>query len=158
MVNGFDRTVTILDAANGDFIQNQALKGRLGPVGLGDTFAASGKGQVWIANGGTAGVSEFNARSNAVVRTLPGASGPIAVGDGAVWLVVQYGLFGAPGEVMRIDTSSRRPVQQIKVGEADAIAAGAGAVWVADASTGRVSRIDPRTDSITHRIPCTGRR
>ncbi|MGH3430778.1 MAG: hypothetical protein ACRDQZ_24960, partial [Mycobacteriales bacterium] len=144
VVDGFDRTATVLNALKGSLIQKVPLRGHLG-LGLGDAYAATGAGSVWIANGGFAGISRYN-RSNRLVATVPGSSGQIAYGDGSLWVVASYGLFGGSGEIVRINPRTNQPTAHIRVGETDGIAVGAGGTWIVDASTNTVRRIDPTTN------------
>jgi YVTN family beta-propeller protein len=54
---------------------------------------------------------------------------------------------------LRIEPETNEVVREIPVGESpSAIAAGAGALWVANTGDGTVSRIDPETRSVTHTI------
>ena len=157
VVNGFARTASVLSAtADETPIQTVPLHGSLGLLGVGDAYAATGPGAMWISNGGSAGVSQYKLPSNKFVKTIPGASGRIAVGAGAVWLVVSYTFGGATGSVDRIDPQSGRVVKQIRVGEADAIGADVAGVWVADAATNTVRGIDPKTNSVTQPIHVAG--
>jgi YVTN family beta-propeller protein len=79
------------------------------------------------------------------VGPLPG---PIAVGEGAVWVANTGG-----SSVSRIDPVERRVVQTIQVGADPAgIAAGEGAVWVTSARARTVSRINPATNTVVKNI------
>jgi YVTN family beta-propeller protein len=102
--------------------------------------------------------------TDAVVDSIPVGSGPgpIAVGEGAVWL--------AHGEeVSRIDPVTNEVVATIPAGGTwtTGIEAGEGAVWVQEDGTSLVRqersdspdgivRIDPRTDSVETKIPVEG--
>ena len=63
---------------------------------------------------------------------------PVAVGQGAVWLLA------ANGDISRVDPTSYRIADNIPIGNRPtAIATGAGSVWVADSIDNTVTRIDP---------------
>ena len=66
----------------------------------------------------------------------------------AVWVV------GADLGVYRIDPRTNQRVGgRVKGVEAVGIAAGGGGVWVIEFGEARVAKIDPRTNTITQRIP-----
>lgn len=55
--------------------------------------------------------------------------------------------------VLRVDPASRAIGQTVAVGSGpDAVAVGAGAVWVANYLDGTISRIDPGTDGVVQTI------
>lgn len=115
-------------------------------VGLGGTLAglAFGAGSFWV------GVEDYtlariDPASRRVVATvaldtqhLPGA---VVVGGDAVWVF-------ASGLLQRIDPAANRAVHTLQVGpqevEACRLAAGAGAVWLSDATARTLPRIDPQ--------------
>ena len=64
----------------------------------------------------------------------------LAIADGAAWAVDPYG-----GLLYRIQLPGGNVVTTIRVGQgAEAVAAGRGAIWVANPVAGVVLRIDPR--------------
>ncbi len=72
----------------------------------------------------------------------------IAVTSDAVWVV------GADLGVYRIDPRTNLRVGgRVKGVKAVGIAAGGGGVWVIEFGKTRVAKIDPRTNTITQRIP-----
>jgi peptide/nickel transport system substrate-binding protein len=76
-------------------------------------------------------------------------SGPVAVGEGAVWVAN-----AEEGTVSRVDPATRRVVQRISVGREPAgVVAGGGAVWVANSGERSVSWINPSTNTEVKRIP-----
>ena len=114
-------------------------------VGVAPTAVAASEGAVWVAIGGSSGVSVVNPRTVSVVRSASVGSGPsgIAVGEGAVWVVSRD-----DGTVTRIDPNSFS-AETIAVGKgATAVATGAGAVWVANSDEGTISRIDPKSRAV----------
>ena len=76
------------------------------------------------------------------------ASGPLAVGEGAVWAMND-----AKATLMRIDPARNAVVARIKVGTPEMAAAGNGAVWLSNPSEDKVIRVDPATNSVTATIP-----
>ncbi len=83
---------------------------------------------------------------------LGNGPGPIAVGEGAVWVANSR-----DDTVSRIDPATRSPEAEIPVGRLPSgIAVGAGSVWVANSLSGSVSRIDPRTNRVTETIDLGG--
>jgi YVTN family beta-propeller protein len=76
-------------------------------------------------------------------------SGPVAVGEGAVWVAN-----AEQGTVARVDPATRRVVQRISVGREPAgVVAADGAVWVANSGDRSVSWINPTTNTEVKRIP-----
>jgi YVTN family beta-propeller protein len=74
----------------------------------------------------------------------PNRSGPMAVGEGAVWAMSD-----PEATLMRIDPAQNAVVAKIKVGLPEAAVAGDGAVWLSDPSENTVSRVDPATNTVT---------
>jgi YVTN family beta-propeller protein len=111
-------------------------------------------GSVWVANGNSDTVSRIDpARNRVVARVRVGYStSPVrglTVGAGSVWVV------NGDNSVSRIDPATSRVVATIGVpgcceGE---LVAGAGAVWVANRTTGGVARIDPASNRVVATIP-----
>ncbi len=117
-----------------------------------DSLAAGEEG-VWAidANGD---VLRFDPASKRVANRLHmelTGSHDIAVGEGGVWAsgITAAGL----GELVRIDPRTRRPGKPLELGRAPAaVAAGEGAVWVADYIEDNVTRVDPRTGRVVATI------
>jgi len=89
-------------------------------------------------------------KSNALVGQVPleVRSGQLAVDEGAVWVASE------DGTVSRVDAATRRVVQRIAVGRDPAgVAAGDGAVWVANSGDRSVSWINPSTNTEVKRVP-----
>jgi streptogramin lyase len=115
-------------------------------VGLDGTLAgvAFGAGSFWasVENSTLARIDPASRRVVATVgldgQHLPGA---VVVGDDAVWVF-------ASGLLQRIDPAANRVVHTLAVGpqevEAGRLAAGAGAVWLSDATARTLLRIDPQ--------------
>jgi YVTN family beta-propeller protein len=80
-----------------------------------------------------------------IAAEIPAESGPIALGEGALW-------FLGGNTLSRIDLDTNQVVATIPVGEfPTALATGYGAVWAA--ANGTVNRIDPLTNQVTGTIP-----
>jgi YVTN family beta-propeller protein len=117
-----------------------------------------GLGAVWVT--GTAGGravlfrlgSERDGRAASIELGAPDAMIPddLAVGEGAVWVLLGAGLFRVEPNL----TSRPRRVLATSRGDVlGGVAAGAGAVWVIDAGRGTLSRLDPVTGSVTRVVP-----
>ena len=138
------------------------------------TDLAAGAGGLWIGNAFREGpfsattypksVSRLDPETRAVVDTIQlprpkivqyNSASPyswllehIAVTSDAVWVV------GGDLGVYRIDPRTNQRVGgRVKGLKAVAIAAGGGGVWAIEFGTDRVAKIDPRTNTITQRIP-----
>ncbi len=140
-------------------------------TGTTPTDLGVGEGTLWVGNAatvpqGTAGtaytasVSRIDARSGLVTHTLelPGGAtsvaagyrvagvSQLAVGTGAVWAI------DPDLSVSRIDPATGKLVKRIPVRAAFGIAAGREGVWVVVDDGAAVSRIEPRTNSVTQTI------
>jgi YVTN family beta-propeller protein len=165
-------------ADNGVVSRVDAVRGRVTKRVDVETGSASrlavGAGAVWALAGSA--VERINPASASIVASIPiaGGTGPtpnaLAVGRGAVWVanivvppprdVLGHELFrrAVPGTVSRIDPRTNAVAATIAVGRySDAIAVGAGAVWVANRDDGTLSRIDPKTNSVVATIHVGGR-
>jgi class 3 adenylate cyclase/ABC-type transport system substrate-binding protein len=154
VVNGFRHTATVLKPSPLALVQRVRLAGDLGVLGTGDAHIADSPSGVWIANGGTGGVSLFT-HAHRLKRTIGQASGALAVARGSVWMVAGYGPFGSAG-IVRIHEEPPYRATPVPVGEVDAIAAGSGGVWVANAAASTVTRINPATAAVGRPIPVRG--
>jgi streptogramin lyase len=128
------------------------LPGR--PIGL-----AAARGRVFIATVDSAALTEVDARTRALVRTVPltMTPGAIAVDGNRVWVVgrrrgiVLAFQAGYANPSMRV-SYRRPPAESTDTGRSSrvstSLAAGAGAVWLTDGSS-RLRRIDPRTGAMS---------
>jgi YVTN family beta-propeller protein len=160
VVNRDDKTVSRIDPKTRTVVKTIVLDGIPSDI-------AVGEGAVWVLTSARSdpGLGVAPAR---LVRIDPtyyvrkpisigapfgfGACDPVAVGAGAVWVADR----GAPGPVTRIDPGKNKAVDRISAGGSGGGAecgldVGEGSVWVA--TDGAVVRINPRTDSISARIP-----
>jgi YVTN family beta-propeller protein len=93
----------------------------------------------------------INLKSDRLVGQVPLGvrSGPVAVGEGAVWVAN-----AEAGKVAKVDPATRRVIQRISVGREPAgLVAGGGAVWVANSGERSVSWINPLTDTVVKTVP-----
>ena len=106
----------------------------------------------WIANADSDTVSELDAHTGRVRRTVGVGERPssVAVTPDAVWVATDRG-----GTLERIDRRSGRVVARVDIGAAIGsgrqVAAGLGAIWVTGSD--RVSRVDPATNTIAATVP-----
>jgi serine/threonine-protein kinase len=112
-------------------------------VGRAPIDVAAGPGGVFVANSGEATVSRIAPRAGVVRdRAIPAVRQPfgLAVDEQRVWVV------GGDGELAGIDPRSGRRLVRADLGiQADALAAGFGAVWIANVTAGTVTRVDVST-------------
>lgn len=111
-----------------------------------------GSGRSGPIPGGPGAVLRLDPKLKQIVARIPlpvsNFGGDIAVGEGAVW--VTEGLYGE--NLIRIDATTNEVVATIPIGkDPQAVAVGAGAVWVHGFTT--IYRIDPRTNQVAYWIP-----
>ncbi len=120
-------------------------------------YVAVGGQAVWVTDSGTDQLTKIDPLTNRVVATISVPPSPtgLVVGYGRVWVMVSPA--NGAGEVVPVNIDTGRFGAIIPVAQAQAIAAGGGAIWLA---TGEVApqgpallRIDPRTGSVR---PVTG--
>ena len=143
VANGLDGTVSRIDPTVNQVVGDPIR------VGNGPTGVAYGEGAVWVTNSADGTVSRIAPGSGRVV-TFPavvGASG-VAVGFHRVWITSP-----SSASVVALDPRSGRVVKSIGVGgDPDAVAVGAGAVWVASRADDTVWKLD-RKGSVQDVIP-----
>ncbi|TMM24773.1 MAG: hypothetical protein E6F95_03170 [Actinobacteria bacterium] len=79
---------------------------------------------------------------------------PVSWGAGSVWLAN-----GSSGTIYRVDPSTGRPIDTIRLGAGvtiDLLAYGEGSLWVVDRFGGTLTAIDPGTDRAEPPIPLQG--
>jgi YVTN family beta-propeller protein len=138
VANGSDGTVSRINPASPSVAQTIQVGN--GPVGV-----AYGDHAVWVANSvdGTIsvirpGLPGTNGKVLHTFPAIPGATG-IVVAFNRVWVVSP-----STGRVVSLDPDSGRIEDRIPVGvDPAAIAAGDGAIWIANRDNGTVSKIVP---------------
>jgi len=119
-------------------------------VGVAPGDVAVGEGAVWITDRNSQTLLRINPYYGEITRiplpasglSRPGVGGGVAVGAGSVW--VAQGL----SRIARIDPASGRVEATVLVADANVVAFGEGAVWVAASDLGTLTKIDPRTGTV----------
>jgi protein kinase-like protein len=116
---------------------------------------AVGEGSVWFlaqAPGPRQG-GQLIAIDSASARTRAKRSGTatldgLATGHGAVWVLAERGAI-----LRKVSPTTLNTLREIPVGAgSSAVVADSAAVWVANGDTGRLSRVNPRSNDIVKRI------
>jgi hypothetical protein len=101
--------------------------------------AAAGPGAVWLACDDRAVLTRLDARTGrAADVALPGRPSSVALGAGRMWVTL-------PDQnlLLALDPATRHVVRRVTVGTTPVdVAVGFGAVWVANAGNGSVTRVD----------------
>ena len=119
-------------------------------VGVNAGDVAVGEGAVWITDANSQTLLRVGPQYGDVTRirlpasglSKPGVGGGVAVGAGSVW--VAQGL----SRIARINPASGQIESSLPVADANVVAFGEGAVWVAASDLGALTKIDPRTSAI----------
>jgi YVTN family beta-propeller protein len=147
-----DRTVSRIDPkADRVSMTNSA--------GADPTHVAAGEGAVWVSNGNDGTLVRLDPRTLRIVHTfLPGGEGsycgPVAVGDGAVWVVSET-VSGSGLTRISPDDNSTARVAGVPPCTSD-VAVEEGAVWLAGGGVvgvSAVSRVDPVELKVVASIP-----
>ena len=117
---------------------------------------ATAGGSLWVGDGFNGTVSRIDARGHLVTtfRPQPNARGrlPLAAANGQLWVASQ------DGSLTRLDPTTGRPLRTFRhVGEAESIAIGDHAIWIAAATADYVERFDPNTGRVVKKIAVGGR-
>ena len=123
------------------------------PVGRAPSGLAVGAGAVWVSRRSDAAVVRIDPATNQVVATIPvgRAPGAMTVAGGVVWVALSERGLG------RIDpTSNRSTVVRVPRCCAGELAAGEGALWVANRVDGTLVRVDPGTGRVAARVLLPG--
>ena len=142
-----DTTLSRIDPATNDVVATIGV-GRA-PSGL-----AVGAGAVWVSSRSDGTVVRIDPATDRVVATIPvgQAPGAVTVAGGIVWVALPEGGLG------RIDPASNRStVVRVPRCCAGELAAGEGALWVANHRDGTLVRVDPGTGRVAARILLPGR-
>jgi ABC-type transport system substrate-binding protein/streptogramin lyase len=119
-------------------------------VGVNPADVAVGLGAVWVTDMNSQTLLRINPRYGQITRirlpaqglSRPGVGGGVAVGAGSVW--VAQGL----SRVVRIDAATGRVEATVPIPDANVVASGEGAIWVAASDLGTLTKIDPRTGTV----------
>ena len=127
------------------------------PVGSSPGPVASGSGALWVADVGDQTVARVDPAKQRTVRTLSVGGTPtgLAASADAIW-VVQANPGSDSVSVRRIDpqfdtVGPRRRLGNVVPGGPGSVAARGRSVWVAP-SSGLLTRLDPRTGRVAHRL------
>ena len=160
--------VAMLDPATGNHLATV-------PLGTAPSLVAIGEGGVWVVDADDRTLTQLDAATRSVRRTFSTASTPtdVAVGAGAVWIgnAAESSSGHLPGSVLPVSVDRLDPVSGDVVARIPLptgppgsglgahpgfsrrhVAATTDAVWVIGPDQ-RVSRIDPRTNTIVATIP-----
>jgi YVTN family beta-propeller protein len=137
-------SVARLDARTGKILAHV-------PAGARSDVVVAGFGSVWVSSSATGTVIRIDPSNNRVVARIQVGDSPkfMAAGEGALWVQNR-----ADGSVSRVDPSTNREVARIAAyapTRAGDISAGGGFVWLS-VNKMPVTRIDPRTNSVTHQF------
>jgi streptogramin lyase len=122
---------------------------------------AAGFGSVWVPlcgdrpgteNGAKPGLARVDAKTNAVITTIPtgiaNSEGGIVAGPDAIWL-----LSDIKGTLVRIDPKTNKIAAEITVAPGSVAPIFAdGAVWISSPEKSVVTRVDPKTNTVTDTI------
>jgi hypothetical protein len=112
-----------------------------------------GEGAVWVEGLNGIWIERVDPDSHQVhrLRRLTGSS--IALADGILWSVAQRdeNPERIPVGLLGLDLRTNRKIRGADLGTVPDVAAGAGAVWVAEDGVG-ITRLDPRTGQVVRRI------
>ena len=137
-------TVARIDARSGAVLSRIATGARSDVV-------IAGFGSVWVASSGENVVVRIDPSNNAIVARIPVGPSPkfMTAGEGAVWVQNR-----TDGSVSRIDPATNREAARVAAHAptpAGDISAGGGFVWLSVDGL-PVTRIDPRTNTVTHQF------
>jgi streptogramin lyase/predicted Ser/Thr protein kinase len=137
-----------VDEGSGEFPHTIPL-GRIDPLAI-----AVGEGFVWVLAKDLQGnaILKVDTDREAVVGKAQVSVGEtvtdIAVGEGSVWFTD----WQREETLSRLDPDTMRVTGTVDSAGDDAVAVGAGAVWLADIETGTLTRVDPATMKVTKRL------
>ena len=157
-----DGELWVADAVGNDVVVVDPRTGRATgtPIAVAaePVSVAAGPGGIWVASLGAGTVSLVDPRARTVVASvaLPDGAVRVATGDGAAWVT---------GDTDTLTRVSPKPVgvslawRAVRVGQGPiGVVAAPGAVWVADAVGGALTRVDPAHLRVTatYRIGSNG--
>jgi len=137
-------TVARIDARSGAVLSRVA-------TGTRSDVVIAGFGSVWVASSGEDVVVRIDPSTNAIVARIAVGGSPkfMTAGEGAVWVQNR-----TDGSVSRIDPATNRETARVAAKaptRAGDISAGGGFVWLSVDGL-PVTRIDPRTNTVTHQF------
>lgn len=108
---------------------------------------AIGETSVWVLCEKDGKIDRIDPKTNKVTKTIdlgaPATGGSIAIGEGSLWVSMP----GFP--VTRVDAASEKVVQQFWGEGAGVVQAALGSVWLADAQSGKLLKLDPKRIAAT---------
>jgi DNA-binding SARP family transcriptional activator len=126
------------------------------PLGPFISAMAAGRGDIWVAFYDANYLVRIQPATHTTVRVpldaTPQSRGPAAGANGLAYGAGAFWVARVGGDVERLDPVSGRITAHIRVPGANPVAFAAGHVWVANKETGVISRIDPRTNTVTARV------
>ena len=137
-------TVVRINARTGDTLSRVSTGARSDVI-------VAGFGSIWVASSTDNVVVRIEPKTGRVTARIPVGASPkfMAAGEGAIWVQNRK-----DGSVSRIDPSTNREAARIEARaptQAGDISAGGGAVWLSVDGL-PVTRIDPRTNTVTHQF------
>jgi DNA-binding beta-propeller fold protein YncE len=103
---------------------------------------AIGETSVWVLCAKDGKLERIDPKTNKVSKTIelgaPAPGGSLTIGDGFVWVSMP----GFP--ITRIDPATDKVVQQFYGDAFGTLQSGAGSLWLADAKSGKLLKIDPK--------------
>ena len=151
-----DGELSRIDPTTGEIIASFALE--VEPSGL-----AVDETSAWVTGRNSPTLYRIDPSINAIVDRFPlpmkdvvtDGTGDVVVGAGSVW--VGHGGFNPGAFVERLDRAGHLQHRfSILGGDADHLAFGDGALWVASQASGELRKIDPRTNRIVLTRPLRG--
>ena len=108
---------------------------------------AIGENSIWVLCEKDGKIDRVDPKTNKVTRTIelgaPAKAGTIAAGEGSLWVSMP----GFP--ITRVDTGAEKVMQQFRGEGAGVVRAALGAVWLADAHSGKLRKFDPKRIAAT---------
>jgi serine/threonine-protein kinase len=144
-------SVWVTDAKTGELLRVDDESGRVAQridVGGHPGPLVYGGGRIWVADTEGAGITAVNAKGGRIVRRhLAPHTAPLRLATGAGGLWVSS---ATTGQIHRIDLGTLAPGAPIPAGRRPAgITVAEGLVWVADARSDSVTRVDPSLQAVS---------
>ena len=160
--NAAGPSLTEIDVSTNTVVNTTTLLVAPGnPNGAGGPVLAADRAGAWLIGtdprGGPYLTRVFSGFRGRFEYRLPGKPRAIAVGYGAVWVVVRGAL---DNHLLRIDPATGRVTNRIRFPRSvpiDGLAAGLGSVWLGASSTATLYRINPGSVRVADRIDLGGR-